>query len=657
MINISIIIPCFNAIDKIGRCVASLSKLNYDPEAFEVIFIDDCSDDGTYGFMQEACARRENWRIFRLEENSGSPSRPRNKGIQEAKGEYIYFLDCDDEILPDALSQLWEVASKTDACVVRSELLAYDGRQHKLMNKIEFWSSNLSKEQRASLIISQQSTVVSSFVRTELLKGNDINWPENLRMGEDTIFLAQLLRHANNIEYLNVPTFIYFKVPALTPASTQRYGAKELADHLEVWESTQSILSSLGLNYIQLRLKVGLRVVIESLIYRNRGDIDTIILQEFSEFVNRHWSNIKQFDYSTRIRDIIEVVRCNSFTEFSNLIKPRLLIAGHDLKFIKDARDELSEYFDIVYDEWKGHETHHEEESHEHLQWADFIWCEWLLGNAEWYSKRKMPHQRLVIRVHRMELGRDYGNQLVINNVDAFIAVSVFFFERLIERFPSIPRNKVHLIDNFARANTYDATFHEDRLHTLAMIGILPSQKGYKAALEILADLKKFDDRFKIKIFGKRPTDLHWIANNASQMKYYSECDNYIVKNKLDVAVEFVGHVDVKVELARQKVGYVLSLSEPDLGFPGFESFHLAIADGFAGGCVSLIKRWPGAEYIWEEECIFEGSHEIVEAIKSISQSAIEFDDKCKKGLAHVRRHYDIDIFTRKVRDLFMEIL
>jgi glycosyltransferase involved in cell wall biosynthesis len=631
--------------------------LNYDAEAFEVIFIDDCSDDGTYGFMHEACARRENWRIFRLEENSGSPSRPRNKGIQEAKGEYIYFLDCDDEILPDALSQLWEMASKTDACVVRSELLAYDGRQHKLMNKIDAWCNQLSKKQKVSLIIGQQSTVPTSLVRAQLLRKHNIEWPELIRMGEDTIFLAYILTHAKNIEYLAAPTYIYFKIPALTPASTQRYGSKELGDHLEVWESTQSILSSLGLNYIQLRLKVGLRVVIESLIYRNRGDIDTIIFQTFSDFVNRYWSNINQFNYTARIKDIVEAIRSASFNEFINLIKPRLLIAGYDLKFIKEARDELSKYFNIEYDEWRGHETHHEEDSYEHLQWADFIWCEWLLGNAEWYSKRKMPHQRLIIRVHRMELGRDYGDKIAINNVDAFIIVSVFFFERLIERFPSIPRNKVHIIDNFIRTDAYDATFYEDRLCTLAMIGILPSQKGYRAALEILADLKKFNDRFKIKIFGKRPEDLHWIANNTVEMKYYSECENYILKNKLGDAVEFVGHVDVKVELARQKVGYVLSLSEPDLGFPGFESFHLAIADGFAGGCISLVKRWPGAEYIWGEECIFEESHEIVEAIKSISQSRSEFDDKRKKGIAHVRRNYDIDIFVRKVRDLFMEIL
>ncbi|MGD7428535.1 glycosyltransferase family 2 protein, partial [Ralstonia pseudosolanacearum] len=95
-----------------------------------------CSTDGTDELIRKACAIVENWHFFQLEKNSGSPSRPRNKGIEEARGTYIYFLYCDDEILPGALTKLIQLSQKTQACVIRSELLAEDGKQRIRMNQI-----------------------------------------------------------------------------------------------------------------------------------------------------------------------------------------------------------------------------------------------------------------------------------------------------------------------------------------------------------------------------------------------------------------------------------------------------------------------------------------------------------------------------------------
>ncbi|MFC0353027.1 glycosyltransferase family 2 protein [Chromohalobacter japonicus] len=243
---VSFVIPCFNAIDKIGRCMASLERLNFDPKQYEALFVDDCSTDGTDELIKKACAKVENWQFLQLEKNSGSPSRPRNKGIEKACGKYIYFLDCDDEILPDALNELTQLAEETDACLIRSELFAEDGKQHKRMNQIDSWHSALTKKEKIELIIKKQSTVVTSFVKTDLLRKHNIRWPEHLRMGEDTVFLAAVLAYAEVVEYLASPTFIYFKIPSMTPASTQRYGRRELADHLEVWSTTQKLLEPLA---------------------------------------------------------------------------------------------------------------------------------------------------------------------------------------------------------------------------------------------------------------------------------------------------------------------------------------------------------------------------------------------------------------------------
>ncbi len=656
MMLVSLIIPCFNAIDKIGRCLASLEQVRFIENQYEVLIIDDCSNDGTDSFVRKECSKKDNWHFFRLETNSGSPSMPRNIGIKHARGKYVYFLDCDDEILPDALNDLYNLAVKEDACLVRSALLADDGKNRMLMNQLPDWSFGLTLKQRIEMIISKQSTVVTNFVKRELLVENNIRWPEHLRMGEDTVFLAEVMVAAERIEYLNKPTFVYFKLPSLTPASTQRYGKKELSDHLNVWSKAQLLLNKKGINYIEKRIHIGLKVALEFLIYRNRGDVDQESFNALFDFIRGHWSIIKSISLSKRLKELLSAVYEGDYISFRELAKPRLLIAGHDLKFISDAFPELERYFTIRTDVWSGHAIHDEKNSQDCLEWADYIWCEWLLGNAEWYARHKQPCQRLVVRMHRMELGRDHGTRIDINKVDGVIAVSTFFFERLLEKFPNIPREKAKLIHNYVRVDGYDKTWHADRLFTVGIIGILPCRKGFKRALEILNKLKHIDARFNLKVFGKVAEDLHWVANNSTEMKYFSECREYIDKNNLSESVDFVGHVDIKTELARHRVGYVLSVSDPEFDFPGPESFHLAVADGFSAGCVSLLLHWQGCEYIWPKSAILESVNEIVNEILYLKESKDEFFRRARDGESFIKKWYDIDCFVEKVKDLFLEL-
>ena len=96
--RVSVIVPCYNAIDKIGRCLGSLRRMSMAATNHEVIFVDDQSCDGTYALLVQECAQHPNWRLLRMDVNSGSPSEPRNLGIAAARGDYVFFLDCDDEI-------------------------------------------------------------------------------------------------------------------------------------------------------------------------------------------------------------------------------------------------------------------------------------------------------------------------------------------------------------------------------------------------------------------------------------------------------------------------------------------------------------------------------------------------------------------------------
>lgn len=653
--KVSVIVPSFNAVDKIGRCLASLRSIDMPRDDYEVIFIDDCSTDGTFELLQKECAREQNWKAERLPFNTGSPSKPRNKGMELAKGEYLFFLDCDDEITSDTLSVHHRYAVSINADVVRGSLIVNDGRRIFTTNTLDNWSESLSKEERIECIVKGQSMGSTNLVRASHLLRHNIEWQEDIRMGEDTLFLARALVTASSIGYINHPAITYNKLPSLLASTTQSFGARELRDHLIMWPTLAALLSRVGINYYQARFKVSLRYILSILIQRNRGDIDESLFEEFSSFIRTISDIVTKFEYTDRYRDIVEALIHQNYSEFSRLCRPRLLIAGYDLKFIASALPELNAHFDVRFDEWSDQPEIEDKERRELLDWAEFIWCEWLLDSAVWYSNNKKPSQKLVVRMHRYELSRDFGEQINIANIDAVLTVSVHFFERLLERYPNIPRHKARLLPNFVKIEDYKQSYNSDRLFTLGMIGILPARKRLDRALNILVRLREKDSRYRLEVFGKQPEEVRWVATDKQEMAHYEECRRIILDHKLEDAVTFHGHSDVKESLADNNVGFVLSTSDSMREFPGFESFHLAVADGFAGGGISLIQHWLGAEFIWPEEFIKTSEEEIADSILSFQRDPEAFRLASERGKYFINENYGVEKFALTVKKLFSE--
>lgn len=99
--QVSVIIPCFNAASYVGSAIRSVLAQTCPP--VEVIVVDDCSTDNTCAVVAEVAARAPSVRLIELAENSGTPARPRNIGVQQARGEWIAFLDADDLWHPQKL--------------------------------------------------------------------------------------------------------------------------------------------------------------------------------------------------------------------------------------------------------------------------------------------------------------------------------------------------------------------------------------------------------------------------------------------------------------------------------------------------------------------------------------------------------------------------
>lgn len=111
MMKISIIIPIYNVERYILRCLLSVANQTVT-EGVECILVDDCGRDGSMKLAEDfvdAYQGEITFSIIHHQENRGL-SVARNTGIEHARGEYLYFLDSDDEIIPDCMEKLFSLA-------------------------------------------------------------------------------------------------------------------------------------------------------------------------------------------------------------------------------------------------------------------------------------------------------------------------------------------------------------------------------------------------------------------------------------------------------------------------------------------------------------------------------------------------------------------
>ncbi|MDU9299323.1 glycosyltransferase family 2 protein, partial [Staphylococcus pseudintermedius] len=113
----SIVITTYNSEASVLKTVYSALNQSIEASDYEIIVVDDCSTDETFTLLKGL--QGDNLKIFQLDENSGGPSKPRNIGIEKARGEYIFFLDGDDWLDENILEKVkgLDTCSKSDLII------------------------------------------------------------------------------------------------------------------------------------------------------------------------------------------------------------------------------------------------------------------------------------------------------------------------------------------------------------------------------------------------------------------------------------------------------------------------------------------------------------------------------------------------------------
>lgn len=120
--DISVVIAVYNSRDYLPRCIDSILNQTIDHKRLEIILVDDGSTDGVEKICDEyASSHPDLIKVFH-QENSGGPATPRNRGIREARGEYIFFCDHDDYFGEEALERMIKHANEWNSDVMLVKL-------------------------------------------------------------------------------------------------------------------------------------------------------------------------------------------------------------------------------------------------------------------------------------------------------------------------------------------------------------------------------------------------------------------------------------------------------------------------------------------------------------------------------------------------------
>jgi glycosyltransferase involved in cell wall biosynthesis len=241
------------------------------------------------------------------------------------------------------------------------------------------------------------------------------------------------------------------------------------------------------------------------------------------------------------------------------------------------------------------------------LDWADVIIAEWCGPVAVWYSQRKRPGQRLIVRLHRFELHGPWIKDVEIGNVDQLVCVSPFYAQ-LTASTTGWPTEKIVVLPNWVDVDQLDRRKLDGARFHLGMIGIAPMRKRLDLGLDVLEAVRRQDDRFRLFAKSKLPWDYWWIWRRPAEQEHYDE-----VFRRIQTSPHLRGAVvfddfggDVATWLRR--IGWVLSTSDD-------ESFHLAPAEGMASGAVPALLPWPGADTIYHPRWIDDGVDAMAERI------------------------------------------
>ncbi|MCX4338447.1 MAG: glycosyltransferase [Lachnospiraceae bacterium] len=239
--QISVIVPVHNGQLYLEGCIESIES--QAGLTLEVIIVNDGSTDDTAAVCDSLVGRYDNLRVITLSDLGVSVAR--NRGLEQAEGEYITFVDADDRLRPGTLAGLYRILCETDADMAGCAFAVWSGQEE--------WKTLAETPEKplSEWKIVEYNNI--SYLKDALLCGNSRCWSklykrsligktrfrEGLSIGEDMLFLVELLPRVQRAVEADYQGYGYYQNPngAMKRPFTSAY-----MDQIYCWEMAKELI-------------------------------------------------------------------------------------------------------------------------------------------------------------------------------------------------------------------------------------------------------------------------------------------------------------------------------------------------------------------------------------------------------------------------------
>lgn len=264
-IKVSIIIPVYNVEEYVERCLRSVVSQTYNN--LECIIVDDASPDSSMSVVAsfvESYKGNIPFSIIHHPENQGL-SVARNTGTSHATGDYIFYLDSDDEITPECIEKLvGKVEEYPGVDMVQGNTKAIPYFSYVDLENYDFPPCFKTSEEIKNYCYDPSkiypSTAWNKLIRADFIRENNISFLENV-IHEDNHWMFQVVRYIQTIAFVFEYTYIYYcKIPEgiISKTNYEKSGRSmgiilyDLGIHLEDTASSRPLLQYLNILTIWL---------------------------------------------------------------------------------------------------------------------------------------------------------------------------------------------------------------------------------------------------------------------------------------------------------------------------------------------------------------------------------------------------------------------
>lgn len=205
---VSIIIPVYNVEDYIEDCLKSVISQTYQGK-IECIIVDDCTPDNSCRKIEKILSTYTGnikFKVIHHEVNKGL-SAARNTGIKHATGEWLYFLDSDDELYDYTIEILVNNIDIINTIIIGSHLSISD---NKIIENIYKCNSLKGKEIIVDAFVRKNCSIYAwnKLIKRDFIIENNLYFKERLTF-EDLLWNFEAFTILENIKTINIPTYKY----------------------------------------------------------------------------------------------------------------------------------------------------------------------------------------------------------------------------------------------------------------------------------------------------------------------------------------------------------------------------------------------------------------------------------------------------------------